>query len=382
MDATQILSYFRSREADWVALLERLTGLDCPTGDVELNARFLEVYRGLLEGEGLVVREIPGPAGKHLVADTPGGDGEPRVVLVTHSDTVWPRGECARRPPRIESGRLYGPGSLDMRAGLVLAVAVARFLREARPADAARVALRIFVSADEENGSLTAREPLAREVPDDALALVLEPPAPGGALKLRRKGVGIYRLRLTGKAAHAGIAPEDGVSAVDGLVEVIEELHRLRDSDRGITLNVGTIRGGTASNVIAQEAELSLDLRFRDPEDGQRVDEAIRRVRPADSRIRLELEGGIVFPPLVLTPGTGPIVERVQELGEELGLALPEGESGGGSDGCLLSERGVRTLDGLGVEGEGAHALHEHVELAYLAPRAALLARIVLEYGV
>ncbi len=351
--------------------------MDTPTGDIECNHDFIERYKELLTAEGLICREYDSSRGIHLAADWKTSEGDPDVVFVVHSDTVWPKGECERRPPCIKEGVLYGPGTLDMRAGLTLVVAFFRFLNSLEKQDGLG-RFRVFVSADEEDGSITAKPFLKKEVPSSAVALVLEPPVSGGGLKVRRKGVGIYKINLKGKASHAGINPEEGASAVDAMVEMVHEVHRLRNPERGVTINVGSVHAGTASNVIADRAEFTIDLRFRETEDGEKADTFIREIEFKDQRIQMELEGGIVFPPMIPQSGMESMIQKVQKIGSELGFQLEASESGGGSDGCFLSSYGVRTLDGLGVEGEGAHSLTEHVDLTKLVPRCCLLTQVAL----
>jgi glutamate carboxypeptidase len=376
----EILTYFEERSDYFLGLLMDLIRREVPNGDASASREFATHYRGLLEACGASCRQYVTTTGVHLVADWP-GDGDstttPDIVLVTHSDTVWPEGEVTRRPPSIKDGRLSGPGAYDMRAGLMLAVAVISYLDHAS-VNTSR-AIRVFVSADEESGSLEAKEFLTREVPLESICLVLEPPGEGGALKIERKGVGIYQLAVEGRAGHAGINPDDASSAIDELVEQIVAIRTLRDTERGVSINIGEIEGGIASNVIADHARASVDVRFIQPEDGDAVDRALRTLQPQLEGTRLELTGGIAFPPMIPRPETLDLANKAIERAGKLGVTFTTSASGGGSDGSYLSAIGCRVLDGLGIDGDGAHALDEHIIVDRFPFRAALVTHLALE---
>ncbi|MBI4606388.1 MAG: M20/M25/M40 family metallo-hydrolase, partial [Planctomycetes bacterium] len=236
----------------------------------------------------------------------------------------------------------------------------------------------VFVSADEEVGSPTAHPPMERLVPRGATALVLEPPLEDGSLKVRRKGVGMYRLEVEGAEAHAGLDPERGASAVAEVARRVLEVLSWADPARGITVNIGRIEGGIATNVVAGRAAAGIDMRFDELPAGEEIHRRLLELRPQDLRTRIAVTGGIIFPPLVPDAATERLAAIAQRVGRELGLELGLGKSGGGSDGCHLASRGVQVLDGLGVEGGGAHSPGEHVLIERLPVRAALLASLVL----
>jgi glutamate carboxypeptidase len=383
---------FEERTPEMVELISELARLDTPTGDGALQEEFLRRYGSLLEEAGARVQLLAGPEGACLRAEfegrreaglderssaraeETGGNG---ILLVGHSDTVWPRGEAGRRPPRLEDGRLSGPGVYDMKAGLALMVFLLRDLREsgsppARP-------LRLFISSDEEGGSTTSRAHLPAAAGGCSLALVLEPPREDGGLKVVRKGVAIYRLLVRGRAAHAGVEPGRGASAIEDLVLQLARIAGWKDPARGIAINLGRVEGGIASNVVPDQAWAEIDIRFDRPEDGEEMARKLRSLETSVPGTSLHLEGGVVFPPMTPDERTAELVEEAVEIAAGLGMRLSAGSSGGGSDGSLLAAQGLAVLDGLGVEGGGAHTREEHVLVDRLAFRAALLSRLVLE---
>jgi glutamate carboxypeptidase len=311
-------------------------------------------------------------AGDHVQAELP-GEGSP-LLLLGHTDTVWPVGTLESRPFRVDGGRAYGPGVLDMKASLVV-------LAEAiRRAGLRRRALRVFLTADEELGSPTARPLLEQAARDAGAALVVEPPTPAGDLKTARKGLGRFRLEIAGRAAHAGDPPK-GASAVEELAHQILALKRIADGAPGILVNVGLVHGGTADNVVAAEADARIDVRVADTTERELVERALASLEPVTSGTELRLEGGWTRPPLERSPGSARLFAKAREHGRALGLDLHEASSGGGSDGNLVAAVGLPVLDGLGAEGRGAHAADEHVLVDSLPVRAELLARLLVDPG-
>ncbi len=377
LSSDPVLEYFQRHEEELLAVLEKLVSLDTPTGDADLVAAFVRHYRDLVEDVGVAVEEIPGPAGPHLFAEKLAAkETRSPIVLVGHSDTVWPRGEVERRPPRIEDGRLYGPGVYDMRAGLCLIVGALRYLDHAGVELACR--LQLFVSADEEEGSFTAHPHMERLISPGAIALVPEPPGADGSIKGERKGVGQYRVELRGREAHAGVDPDAGASAVHEMARRILEVRKYVDPSKGVTVNVGKAGGGTAANVVAGRASLTIDVRFDHLTDGEEVNRKILSLEAGDPRVALTVKGGIIFPPLEATERNRPLCARAVEIAKAMGLEIGVGKSGGGSDGSFLSAFGLGVVDGLGVEGAGAHALDEHIRVDRLAVRAAYFTRLIL----
>ena len=381
----EIKSYCDERVEWLIEVLSELTLLDAPSGDVARVAKFVAHYRTLLEEAGCTCQEYPSEVGPHLFGELHMGElrptdvAAPPVVLVGHSDTVWPSDESDRRPPERKDGRLYGPGTYDMRGGLCVALCALSYVHQHVPTRARRV--QVFVAADEEIGSGSAHPVMNELIPPEATAFVLEPPVPGGAIKTERKGVGLYTLDASGRRAHAGVEPEKGASAIHALARYITRLLDLAEPDRGVTINVGTVSGGTSSNMVAGEATCGIDLRFERQQDGERLDRAIRELVSDDPRVELRLSGGLIFPTLEPTARNREATERALRVAERMGFDIGRGKSGGGSDGSYLSARGCAVLDGLGMDGGGAHALDEHVRLDNLAERAAFLTALLVDYA-
>jgi len=353
-----------------LGLLRELVELESPTGHGEGIRAVAGRIADELEAAGGDVAFL----GDHLRADLPGE--EPPLLLLGHTDTVWPLGTLESMPFMVESGCAYGPGAFDMKAGLIVIAAAVR------EAGARRRALRVFLTADEEAGSPSAKPLLEDAAEGVAAALVAEPPTPKGSLKTARKGLGRYELVVHGHAAHAGARPEHGASAIEELAHQILILKHLSNSQRGITVNVGVVRGGTRENVVADLAEAHIDVRVSHADDQPRVDEAMHSLEPVLEGIEIEVRGGTTRPPLERSPGSAKLFAKACEHGRGLGLELAEASSGGGSDGNLVGALGIPVLDGLGAEGAGAHAWNEHVVLDSIPVRARLLAALLREPGV
>ncbi|MEZ5415853.1 MAG: M20/M25/M40 family metallo-hydrolase [Vicinamibacterales bacterium] len=295
--------------------------------------------------------------------------------MVGHLDTVWPHGQIARMPLQRRDGRLWGPGTLDMKVGVSMGLLATRAVFETLAPPSGRVAM--LVTSDEETGSDTSRELIEREALASDAVLVLEPALAGGPLKTSRKGIGQYVLAVTGVSAHAGVDPAKGVSAIRELARQILAVEALHDLDRGVSVNVGVVSGGTRPNVVAEEARAVVDVRVPSTADADRIDAAFRALRPVLPGARLTVTGGFERPPMERSAGVAALYAHAQSAAAALGQTVAEGGTGGGSDGNFTAALGVPTLDGLGAVGDGAHALHEHVELECLMPRTALLAALI-----
>lgn len=304
-----------------------------------------------------------------------GPSGRGAVMLLGHLDTVWPLGTLRHMPFRIDKGRIAGPGTLDMKAGVAMAFTAIEALLEADALDRPVI---LLLTGDEEVGSAASRPIIEKLARDCAAVYVLEPAqGPAGAYKTARKGVGQYTLQIRGVAAHAGVDFERGHSAIHELAWQLEKIRGFTDLDRGLTVNAGVIRGGTRTNVIAAEAEAEIDVRIARLADGARIDRKFRSLRVRDRGCVLHVQGGVNRPPMERSRATVALFRRAATLAAELGFSLQEAATGGGSDGNFTAALGVPTLDGMGAVGEGAHASHESVLVKELAPRTALLAAML-----
>jgi glutamate carboxypeptidase len=300
------------------------------------------------------------------------------VLLLGHFDTVWPMGQIQRQPLHVRDGRLFGPGVLDMKAGLAIAMTAVRLVSAAA---GRRPSVTLLATSDEEVGSASSRaliETLARE---SAAVLVFEPALPGGGLKTARKGVGEFTITATGVSSHAGAQPDAGASAVVELARQVLDLQAHADPARGLTINVGVMAGGTRSNVVAEHAHAAVDVRVAKLEDAAPIEHALRALTAHDPRVSLSVTGGINRPPMERTAGVERLFRIAQRVAADMGEVLTEGSTGGASDGNFSAALGVPTLDGLGALGDGPHAIHEHVTIKDLAPRVALVAGLIARLG-
>ncbi|NJM08521.1 M20 family metallopeptidase [Candidatus Gracilibacteria bacterium] len=312
--------------------------------------------------------------GDHLrIGFAPAGTPElPPTLLLCHYDTVFPAGTLAARPFRVEGDHAYGPGIYDMKASIVLAEFVLRAFI-AQPAPLPRP-LCLLITSDEEIGSRSSRLLIEDAARTAAQVLVLEPPIePHAALKTARKGVGRFVVDITGRAAHAGVEPHKGASAIVEMAQQILAIQALNDDDTGTTLNIGLANGGTRANVVPDRATLTIDARTWTVAEAERITKAMLALRPQLAGTALRVTGSFDRPPMERGTATAALFARAQAIGATLGMQLNEGSTGGGSDGNFTAALGVATLDGLGVPGAGAHAEHEHIFVAGLAERAALL---------
>lgn len=377
-EALRVLEHVQALRDEMVDFLVELARSESPTNVPASQLPVQRLMADALELQGYRVRKIPGRAtGGHLYARARDrAVGAPAQLLVGHSDTVWPRGTLAEMPVRVEAGRVMGPGTFDMKGGLVQIVFALRALRELELVPA--VSPVVFVNSDEETGSPESRRWVARLARRVCRAYILEPSMGiRGRVKTRRKGVGHFTLRVQGRPAHAGLEPQEGASAIVALSELIQRLHGLNDRERGVTVNVGVVEGGSRANVVAATARADVDVRVLDMEDGRRVAEAIHSMESATPGVGLEVEGGMQVPPLEPTSRNRRLWEDARKAGRHLGLELEETTAGGASDGNTTS-RFTATLDGLGPVGDGAHARHEHVEIDGMVERCALLALLLL----
>ena len=371
------LTFCESRQEWLLETIEALVRQESPTTDkiavdrcgAELHSR-LEAIGGRVDH--LVRRET----GDHLVATF--GDGASQVMILGHFDTVWPVGQLQRMPLRRSDGQMFGPGVYDMKAGIGLGMLAVRALLEVGSAPGVRVVM--LWTTDEEMGSGTSHSAILELAGRSDAVLVLEPSLPGGAVKTSRKGCGQFELVVTGVSAHAGIEPRQGASAIHELARHIVALEALQDIERGVSVNVGTIEGGSRPNVVAEQARAVVDIRVPTQADASRMHEVMTTLRGATPRTTVEVTGRF-RPPLERGEAVIRLYQVARGVAADLGRELGEGGTGGGSDGNLTAAHGIPTLDGLGAVGDGAHALHEHIDVAELPWRAALLAGLIGRLG-
>ncbi|HVF68269.1 MAG TPA: M20 family metallopeptidase [Pyrinomonadaceae bacterium] len=379
--AEEFLRHFRARRGELLSFARALCEAESPSGDAEGSravVRLLEEAAREFEGFASWERTpAPDGYGEHfrLRAFAEGAEEERTLLLLGHTDTVHPRGTLAVMPWREEGGKIYAPGVFDMKAACAAALealraCVALGTRPRRP-------VVLLLTCDEESGSHSGRALVEEEARRAEYVLVLEPAAPGGRAKTARKGTGLFNVTVEGRAAHAGLEPEKGVSAVLELARQVERVASLARPEVGTTINVGTLAGGTHANVVAAEARAEVDVRFSTLEEARRVEESMRNLEPFDERARVKVSGGINRPPLERTDAVASLYERARRVASEFDFELGETSVGGASDGNFAAAFCAAVLDGLGCEGGGAHASHEHIDADKLVPRAAFLAALV-----
>lgn len=363
------------KESEMVASLRRLVELESPSQD---KAALDRIGRHLADEfeklGGRIKFHRQQTAGDHLQVDFPGA--RKPILLLGHMDTVWDVGTLAAMPFRVADGRAFGPGSFDMKGGIVQIVYAIRALKEQH--GKMPRAVTVLLVTDEEIGSHSSRPITEALATKSAAVLVLEPAqGPEGALKTSRKGVGEYCVTIRGREAHSGLDPTKGASAVLELARQLVVIDKFRDLKRGVTVNPGVIRGGTRTNVVAGQAVADVDARVSRLKDIAYVDKRFHSLKPFDKRCTVEVSGGIGRPPLERSKQVAGLFKLARRLAVELGLDLKESAAGGGSDGNFTAALGVPTLDGLGAVGDGAHARHESIAIAEMPRRAALLALLM-----
>ena len=372
------LEYFKQRQDRIVETIRQLVELESPSDNKAAVDRLGSMLAGRFEGLGghaKLHRAVE--VGDHLQVDFSGKRRGKPLLLLGHLDTVYPLGTLKDMPYRLAEGRLWGPGSFDMKSGIAFMLHAIEALRSWHEDELPRPVTVLLVS-DEEVGSETSRRITESLAKNCAAVLVLEPSlGPKGAVKTARKGVGGYTLHVRGAAAHSGLDFEKGESAILELAKQIVAISRMTDIKRGITLNVGTIAGGTRANVIPAEASAVVDARAARRKDFSALDRKLRALKPFNRKCKLEIRGGIERPPLERSPEVVRLFQKASDLARQLGWKLEEASVGGGSDGNFTAALGIPTLDGLGGVGEGAHAPHESILISELPRRTALVAELI-----
>jgi glutamate carboxypeptidase len=380
-EANALLDYFEGRMDELLSFMRALVETESPSGDLEGNEAVVSLLTEAARNLGVetkVTLESNPVYGAHLLIrafDDDKADAA-SILILGHTDTVHPRGSIQERPWRVEDGRIYAPGIFDMKANCALALESLRAcaalkLRPTHP-------VVILLTCDEEVGSQSGRAFVETEARRARHVLVFEPSAPGGRAKTARKGTSGYTIHAEGVAAHAGLDPEKGASAILEIARQIERLHKMGDAARGMTVNAGVVSGGTRANVVAAEAQTEVDVRFSTLEDALRMEEAILNLRPFDERVKLSVEGSINRPPLERSEAVVALYEHARRIASASGFELGEASVGGASDGNFAAAVGATVLDGLGIAGDGAHAAHEHIIQNDIARRGAFLTGLLM----
>jgi glutamate carboxypeptidase len=371
------LDYFEQRQDGIVEAIRELVEIESPSDskpNVDRIAAFLAPRFEALGGTARFHRS--NDFGDSLQIDFAGRERIKPVLLLGHYDTVYPLGTLASMPCQIKDGRLHGPGVLDMKSGIALMLHAIAALKEwhgelPRP-------VTVFLVSDEEVGSYSSRKITEALAEKSAGVLVLEPAAGlRGAVKTARKGVGEYRIQVTGVAAHAGLDPGKGHSAILELARQIAAVWKFNDLRRGLSVNPGVIHGGTRTNVIAARASVDIDVRIRSAKQAAGIDRKIRSLKPFDKHCKVEVTGGVNRLPMERNAGVIALYKKAQTIARQVGWKLEEAAVGGGSDGNFTAGLGIPTLDGMGGVGEGAHAVHEFIVISELPRRALLLAGMI-----
>lgn len=369
----KVLEYLQQHQQEILSDLQTLVAAESPSHSKQqvdkCGEQIKHLFKKHLDIEADVIPQTI--TGDHLRFTY--GTGESQILITTHFDTVWDVGRLAYK---VEGNKAYGPGILDMKGGLIQSLWALKACKELGIPLQKRIVF--LCTSDEEIGSGTSRTLIEQEAVKSDAVLVPEPAAARtGALKTSRKGVGRFTVEIKGKASHAGNHHEEGISAIQEMAHQILFLHSLTDYAQGTTLNVGVARGGTTENVVAEQAELRVDLRISKVEEGERITKIIHGMQPHLAGVSLKVSGGINRPPMERTNQTEQLFKLAQTCSSELGFQLTEESVGGGSDGNFTAALGIPTLDGVGAVGEGIHAENEHVEIDQLPVRAAFFANLL-----
>lgn len=375
MNSFELLTYFETRRDRMIESIREIVDIESPSHDASQSALVADwvVEKFRSTGADLSIERIVVPDGIHIVIEAFAGDG-PRTFLLGHTDTVHPVSTGELNPTRIEGDKFYGCGIFDMKANIVLMIEAFRYFAERKITPAGPIT--IFLSCDEEVGSHSGRAILERLAAGASRCLVFEPSA-AGKVKTGRKGTGLYAVHAHGVPAHAGLEPEKGANSVAELARQIEHIHAIADPAVGTTVNVCTFRGGTTSNVIPEHATCEADVRFSLMFEAERIDSAFRSLASTDPRVTLAVKGGINRPPMERTPAVVELYETARAHAASFDYELGETQVGGASDGNFVAALGVPVIDGLGLAGDGAHTLGEHILISDIPYRACLISLLL-----
>jgi glutamate carboxypeptidase len=378
MNSREILNYFESIRDEIIDSIFEIVEIESPSRNasgIEKVVDWIENQIRSISCDFEIERKSARGYGEHIIVRGNSNETPDRILILGHTDTVHPLGSKAKNPTRIDNGKLFGCGTFDMKANIALFLAVLRCFSQnglaAKP-------FTLLLSCDEEIGSPTGREVVERESRNAVFCLVCEPSA-GGMVKTGRKGTGMFGLKTRGIPAHAGLEPEKGASAILEIARQIPKIQALNDFENGTTVNVCTIEGGTTSNVIPEFASCEIDVRFSKQSEAEKIEIALRNLRPLDERVSVEISGEINRPPMERTEEVVKLFEKARKLAAGFDYELEETQVGGASDGNFVGALGVPVLDGLGIKGNGAHTLEEHIIIDDIANRATLIAMLLLE---
>lgn len=376
--AQQIHQYFINHKEDFISLLKSLVEQETPSHKPERFTELWNILRREFESQDFMVEhcKADSTAGTMLCKPSDFDPGLPSQLIVGHCDTVWDVGTLETMPFKIEDDHISGPGTYDMKSGICMMIFAMKALKELQKSYPVQPVF--LINSDEEIGSEESQDMIIEQAKRSERTFVMEPSlGTDGKIKTQRKGIGEFEITITGKPSHAGLAPDEGVSAILGLSHIVQQLFRLNDLKKGITVNVGTIEGGERANVIAAKSKAIVDVRVPTKEDGERIEHEIYQLKPEIEGIEIEVSGGIRRPPLEKKEANKKLWKIAQKLGEELDLEIQEGTSGGASDGNLTNLYSP-TIDGMGAVGEGAHAYHEKIFLDETLNRAVLFTLFLL----
>jgi glutamate carboxypeptidase len=378
----ELRSYFASQQSKMLALLQELVAIESPSDNKAAVDRMADRVAQLMVSAGGRVERFPRQQVGDLVLGLWGSEAPDasQILLLCHMDTVWPLGTLEQIPPRLEGDRFYGPGAFDMKAGMVIALTALEGLQRNGPGWPLTRRVALLCTSDEEVGSHESRELIEILAARSELVLCLEPSLPGRVMKTARKGVGNFTIRARGKAVHAGADHHKGVNAIQEMAYQIQILQALTDYEAGTTVNVGLIRGGTASNVVPAECTIEVDFRVSQEAEADRLMGVIQNLEPSLPGAELDVAGELNRPPMERNALMIAAFERAKTIAARHGFEQHEGSTGGASDANFTASLGVPTLDGLGADGDGGHALHEHVLVSSLPPQATVLAAILKEW--
>lgn len=377
--AKKLHQYFIDHRDDFLSLLRSLVEQETPSDKPETFSEIWDMLSEEFESLDYSVTFHEGSQTAGQIVCTPAdfNPDRPSQLIVGHCDTVWQTGTLREMPYKIEDGAVWGPGVYDMKSGICMMIFALRALRKIEEHPSVQPIF--LINSDEEIGSEESDDLIIDKAKGAERTFVLEPSlGTEGKIKTQRKGIGEFEIIISGKPSHAGLDPDEGVSAILGLSHIVQQLFKLNRPEEGITVNVGTIEGGQRSNVIAAKSKAVVDVRVPTKEEGERIENEIYNLEPEIEGVELEVSGGIRRPPLEKKEANEQLWQVIQELGKELDLDLQEGTSGGASDGNLTNLYSP-TIDGLGAVGEGAHAYHEKIFLDETLKRAALFTLFLLE---